>query len=285
MATEKDFELLDDYLTNRLSGEEKSAFESKLQADPNLQTEKLMQERLIKSIQASRVAELKQMLGNVPVPQVSPGGTSVVAKYAAGTIVAGMVATGLYFYFNRTEDVQQTIENTIASEQGKASTQAVQDNNPASENVTEETADATTAKPGGNTPEAETATEGGTKPELNVYDPTTDEEQASIDVEEAAGERSNAVKSGAPAPKAEVYSNNNEYKFNYQFKNGKLFLYGPFEKNLYEILEFFSGEKRTVFLYYKNNYYLMNDENSEIKTLTPIADQKLISKLRKSRGK
>jgi hypothetical protein len=283
MATERDFELLDDYLTNRLTGEDKSAFERKLQADPDLQTEKLMQERLIKSIQQARIAELKTMFNNIPVAPVSQGGASVVAKYAAGTIVAGMVATGLYFYFNKTEAVQTPTENVIASEEGKAN-QGTQPNTTATENKDGKQVQTTEAKPEVSATES-TSPKEGANPNLDVYEPTNEEAQStSNDVEDAAGERSNAVKSGAPAPKAEVDSHNNAYKFNYQFKDGKLYLYGPFERNLYEIMEFFSGDKPTTFLYYKNNYYLLNDEGGEVKTLTPIADQNLIRKLRKSRG-
>jgi hypothetical protein len=71
-----------------------------------------------------------------------------------------------------------------------------------------------------------------------------------------------------------------KYNFHYQFKDDKLYLYGSFEKNLYEIMEFFSGNKRTMFLFYKDNYYLLNEEDQTVKALAPIKDQALLEKLR-----
>jgi hypothetical protein len=77
-----------------------------------------------------------------------------------------------------------------------------------------------------------------------------------------------------------VKNDDNKYDFNYQFKEGRLVLFGPFEKNLYEILEIFSEDKRTVFLYYKKNYYLLRDDNENVRELEPITDQALIRKIK-----
>jgi hypothetical protein len=49
-------------------------------------------------------------------------------------------------------------------------------------------------------------------------------------------------------------------------------------------MEFFSGNKRTVFLYYKDSYYLLNEENETIKPLAPINDPSLLKKLKDYRG-
>ncbi|MEO5977632.1 MAG: hypothetical protein ABIS36_18055, partial [Chryseolinea sp.] len=61
-------------------------------------------------------------------------------------------------------------------------------------------------------------------------------------------------------------------------------LYGVFEKNLYEIMEFFSNNKRTMFLYYKDNYYLLNEDDNNVKRLTPIKDETLLKKLQDYRA-
>ena len=47
---------------------------------------------------------------------------------------------------------------------------------------------------------------------------------------------------------------------------------------------FFSDNKRTVFLYYKDSYYLLNEENETIKPLAPINDPSLLKKLKDYRG-
>jgi hypothetical protein len=78
---------------------------------------------------------------------------------------------------------------------------------------------------------------------------------------------------------------NKKYNYHYQFKDGKLFLYGPFEKELYEIMEFFNEEKRTLFLYHNENYYLLKDNSTSLKPLNPIQDTELLNKLKEYRNK
>jgi hypothetical protein len=286
MATERDFELLDDYVANRLSGADRAGFEQKLQADPDLKSEFQIQQRLVKAIKDARVAELKTMLNNVPVSPVTHGGTSMGAKFAIGTFVAGLVATGIYFYFDREEHTAPVEQVTEPDSSGKQEELSQNDATPAEGIVSEEkvNSDKPVVKPFKKPsltqePNAEDVLI--TKPALDVYDPST---ETTEDVEEAAGERRSSVKAGAPTIPVEVDRTNKKYTFNYQFKDGKLLLYGPFEKNLYEILEFFSDEKRTAFLYYKNSFYLLGDENEKVKELTAVTDTVLIRKLKEYRG-
>jgi hypothetical protein len=67
-------------------------------------------------------------------------------------------------------------------------------------------------------------------------------------------------------------------------KDGKLILYGSFEKNFYEILEFIASEKRTVFLFYRDTYYLLRSDDDKITPLVPVDDRELLSKLRQYRA-
>ena len=76
-----------------------------------------------------------------------------------------------------------------------------------------------------------------------------------------------------------------KYIFHYVFRDSKLVLYGAFEKNLYEILEFIGDEKRTVVLYYKANYYLLDIAKVQPTKLTPIRDRRLLKKLQEHRSK
>jgi len=79
-------------------------------------------------------------------------------------------------------------------------------------------------------------------------------------------------------------SQNKTYSFHYQFSNKKLFLFGPFDEALYEILEI-HGDNHALFLYFKENFYLLNDANAEITELTPIRDRPLIQKLKEFRNR
>src|SRR5690348_13754907 len=102
MALESDFELLDDYLSNRLNESDKLAFEKKIEGDPELKQELKVQQEFVDGIRNARVAELKSMLNNVPVPPIS-NPTSVLIKAGTWTVVTGLVITGVYFYFSGNE--------------------------------------------------------------------------------------------------------------------------------------------------------------------------------------
>jgi hypothetical protein len=74
-----------------------------------------------------------------------------------------------------------------------------------------------------------------------------------------------------------------KHTFHYQFSEGKLLLYGPFDKNLYEILEI-HGEGHAVFLFYRENYFLLDENQSAITKLEAIRDGELLRKLKQYRS-
>ncbi len=288
MATERDFELLDDYLSNRLSPEEKALFEQKLSADSELANEMTVQQELIKGIQKARIAELKAMLNNVPVTPLPNPGTSLLVKLAVGTAVVGVVATGIW-YFNKDKATPavSTIETPAETKDDGAAGQE-----------TETTPIVTPEEQGKEAAETSQKTENGTatqqksvtkpeekpaKPDINVYDPTPEDSEGTEDhVNQAESEPSELGKA-EPSMAVTVDRTSKAYSFHYQYKEGKLFLYGPFEANLYEIMEFFNNNKRTVFLHYKTDYYLLKEVDDKIRPLTAITDPALINKLEESR--
>jgi hypothetical protein len=301
MADERDFELLDDYLTNRLSEQDRSAFEQKLQADPNLQQEYVLQQRLVKGIQDARVAELKAMFNDIPVSAIGPEKT-LASKIAIGTAVSILIALGAYWYFSNenssvsqqnapseetskdevTPDVDRRSETE--SEEADTETNIETDKNQTSAG-TEHSKPSQEKKPRPIQAPQETKTEGGTKsnePVVDVFDPTTEENTRET---ASAKEPEPVLNRKGSSLLVETVPEHRRYSFHYQFRDGKLFLYGPLEKNLYEIMEFFSDEKRTVFLYYKDNYYLLEEKDFSIHPLTPISDVTLLKKLKEYRSK
>src|SRR5687767_11416583 len=119
MAAERDFELLDDYLANRLGEKEKSAFEQKLNTDVDLKREFELQQQFINGIKKARVAELKAMMNKIPVPAGTSTGTAIGAKIALWAVVVGVIGTSLYLYFDKDEitvlpaDSVQTEPNSL----------------------------------------------------------------------------------------------------------------------------------------------------------------------------
>jgi len=295
MASEKDFEILDEYAGNRLNPQERAAFEKQLESDAELKNELSLQREIVEGIKTARKAELKSMLNNVPVSSIPTEGMSVAAKLGLWVIVAGLVSTGLYFYLNQDENSvaqpaitneikEENTENTVVDE-SKPTAEADQAEQPNQETPVEsqpKVAEKQTAEspaPETSTPatvEEQPAVEPST---LDVFDPSEDAESAEQAAAEEIGPKV-ATKSSI-AVETEV---DKRYNFHYQFRDNKLFLYGSFEKNFYEIMEFFSNNKRTMFLFYKDNYYLLSDSDQKVKPLSPINDAALLKKLRDYRG-
>ena len=281
MAVEKEIELLDDFLANRMNAEEKAAFEKRLESDPELSREYTHQQKLIEGIRQARIAELKNMLSNTTVPPVQPG-RMVLTKIASWVVVAALIGTGLYFFLKpeqetksssgtATEEAPERTASEPIHAEGKTSEQPVETHE-IQVNKDKEEVKSVTPKQTVKQPES---------PSLNVFDPTEDSSATSIKDEpvittpEKARDKSSII--------VENITGSKNYNFHYQFEGGKLLLYGSFEKNLYEILEFFSDNKRTLFLYYKENYYLLSEESDRVQPLTPIHDTQLLKKLKASR--
>lgn len=296
MASERDLELLDDYLRNKLSAQDKSAFEEVLKNDAALQTELRVQQQVVNSLRSARVTELKQMLNNVPItaiPAETTGG-SLIAKIAAWVVVAGLAGGGFYVYYQSEDEPAQTIavdspSLTPATEPADQTvTPYVEPIEPpvTPSDVTERPAsDPASSEVKNNTSPAPKVADSVAPAARNVFEPTEDTKSAEPSTPSDANKGlSGVVSTPSIAIEAGINGNNGKYNFHYQFKDNKLYLYGVFEKNLYELMEFFSNNKRTLFLYYKDNYYLLNEDDSKIKRLTPISDSALVKKLKDYRS-
>lgn len=298
MASEKDLELLDQYVSNRLAAQDRTAFEKKLAADTSLRQELQIQQRVVEKIREARASELKTMFNSIPTSALETGGASVGTKIALWAAVATVVGAGVYFYsvsdnndasqdLSRQEEITDQVPQTTEPAEPPAATDeqppATQDEKPSDNAVTPP---AENKEESSDTPQSQNdieSEESAKSPApLDVFDPTEEEKQSS-DAKSPAG-----VTESTPLHKSSIAvefdSDNKRYDFHYQFKNGKLLMYGTFEKNLYEIMEFFSDNKRTVFLYYKDNYYLLNEETDDVKPLTAINDPVLLKKLKDYRG-
>jgi hypothetical protein len=289
---ERDLELLDDYLANRLDASERSAFEQKLNTDPALKSEYILQEQFVNGIKKARVAELKAMMNNVPVPSLQNNAGAMAGKVVLWTVLVGLVGSGLYLYFNRQDQPkssESTPKNIIVEPEQKAEgdTEAVTEEQPQQHDdgavVAEEPASSEQKPTQSPKPPKRSATEKQKvkEPAIDVFDPTKEAES-----ESSSPRIDGPIGNVNPNPSIEVSvdSENKKYNFHYQFRDGKLLLYGPFEKGLYEIMEFFSEDKRTIFLFYKENFYLLKDDSNKLKNLNVIEDQVLVKKLKEYRN-
>ena len=294
MASEKDLELLDQYVSNRLTAQDRTAFEKKLASDASLKSEYNIQQKVVEKIREARVKELKTMFNSIPASSLETGSTSIVGQVVLWVAVVGAIGSGVYFYLNR-EDATQ---DQPLAKQEEVTTEVPQAVEPSQETPKQEgptTADdkssetvippTETKKEDTKIPESSDESKTVEEPKgpapLDVFDPSEEPESPIAKPEDKITESTPLHKSSIVV---EIDASNKKYDFHYQFKNSKLYLYGTFEKNLYEIMEFFSGNKRTVFLFYKDSYYLLSEENDTIKPLAPINDPNLLKKLKDYRG-
>jgi hypothetical protein len=282
------FELIDDYLTNRLTGEGKIAFEKQVEADPSLKADLQLQKVILESVKKARAAELKTMLQYVPVGGSTGIAQFSVMKMAAGIIGAGLLLAALNYYFSNTGDNGPNMSTSMEDSIKKVNPNDFEPlEEPTVTTPAEEKKDESTKqeekqpnKPVVRTGEKEKITT--SKPKIELVDPTKDmidSDSRPLTKQQMAG---SAVSSSKIT--VDVLSDNKKYSFHYQFSEGKLLLYGAFDKALYEILEI-NGETHNVFMFYKEQYYLLDVNQTKAAPLQPITDRELISKLKEYRGR
>lgn len=280
----KNLEHIDDYLANRLKGNERDAFERELANNSELRSQLEWQKQIVEGIKHARAAELKSMLSKVPV---TGGGAQIqfsVMRIAAGVVLAGVVSAAAYYYIsgndfppieNAAADVTKT--EAVKPEATKEEPAAPQ------QQSTEPQATPEEEKQQSKSNKAAEEIKPATKPSLNVADPSselTDENPTSEELPPATNNREIA-----PAHvQVEMDSSNKKYDFHYQFAGSKLMLYGSFDRGLYEVLEINSAQ-HGLFLYYKNNFYLLDEAQQKITKLSPIEDKALLQKLREYRSR
>jgi hypothetical protein len=290
MAPEQKYELIDQYLTGKMSSEEAHAFEQQLKADPQLQKEVAFQRQIIEGIRQARVAQLKAMLNQVPVPPANPATSGMVVKVISSVVIIGSVVSGVYFYLQPDNPPVATPAN---QEIGVSADNPIIDNNSttAIENQADEGGSQIDSSSVSYKSPVAPKTAPATKnrknaepqPAMKIYVPETDENP---EYDQTERQHAKVIDKGFVTSSIIVEkSTETAYNFHYAFHNNKLILYGNFEDNLYEILEFLSGKERTVVLFYKNKYYLLDTTKEEPTALVPIRDKILLNKLQKYRQK
>ncbi len=258
---------------------EKQAFENQLQTDPYLQNDVALQKQIIEGIKKARITELKTMLNQVPV------GGAMNLSVAAGKIVTGIVAVGAVatislLYFKPWAKSVAPITSTEISIVENKSEKPI---NP-SETTTEPIENKATTSPIESKSKKEILLPKvrAVQPKIDVVDPTDELTKTTDEAKSPAP--NNRTNTEASHIVVETNGTHSKYSFHYQFNQGKLILYGNFDKGLYEILEV-HGEAHAVFLFFKDTYYNLNEKQSSIAPLTPIKDTQLIKKLKEYRSR
>ena len=274
MASERDIELLDDYLSNRLSEPGRKSFEERLNSDPELRQQFEQQQYIVHGIRHARATELKAMLNNITVSAAGAEPSSTAIKLITTLFAAGLTATVLYFYAeHRNEEVQSAAESIQES---------VQEVIPPAE--TRSTQDSAYGQQGSELlKNDETSTE---KPANSATTPGQSVTPTMEAVLQKERELIAVVSRTFVTSSTEVVTERGDdhYTFHYAFRDKRLVLFGAFRKNEYQILEFITDKDHIFFLDYNQNYYLLDENTSTPTPLTPIQDPGLRQKLREFRA-
>lgn len=307
MAENLDYrQLIDDYLSDNISIENKAVVEHRIATDPEFKSEFELQKNIVNAIKTTRRLELKTRLENINVPwyQTIPN----TWKIAATITVASLTTISAYFYFNQdllqTNKLELTSNDTVEittddrviptkpsiqiPEIPDETTDSPEDlgDEGAKKSVEKPTARAeeTVTPPPASPQEAEELEipEANREAEVVVPDIVDEYEGAQdLNMDEATEDNLNNL---TPA-REDLYSKtevktlqHKKYNFHYKLSEGVLTLYGNFEDIPYEILEINSSDGKRLFLNYKNNYYMLIN-TGEISPLNPVTDTALINEL------
>ena len=95
----RNLELIDDYLSNRLSEQERKDFEQKIESDAELKAELATQRQIVEGIKKARAAELKSMLAKVSI-ESTPTVSLTPLRIAAGLFGAAVLASVIYYFYD-----------------------------------------------------------------------------------------------------------------------------------------------------------------------------------------
>ncbi|GJM28141.1 MAG: hypothetical protein DHS20C17_07760 [Cyclobacteriaceae bacterium] len=290
------------YLDGQMNPGEMQQFEKQLHTDPLMRSEFELQQDIIHNLRDFRKTQLKTRLDQVPVGM---GPTAMIGmKAAAALVISGIIGVGTYLYFttpaedavlvNETELVTESIESTdepvtvitealpeVSTDQQETSTKEPLIIEPKIAETKRETVREPVKENTVLPSEEKVPVEENIAPVINspklmtpILEDTGFEESIQIPSAGLAqdGLADNSVVAVETARK-------DADMFHYQYFSGKLYLYGDFRDNPYEILELNSTKGKRLFIYYNGDYYRIIDGQQQITPLEKLTDHDIIKKL------
>lgn len=296
------FEEIEAYITGRMNAEEAQRFEKQMNSDPALKQEYNLQSEIIEGLKSARAVQLKARLDNVPVGSAGTGGATTFARVATGIAIISAAIVGWYLWNDTkedyptepvkiqegpmTEEVVPQKEVPVISEAGPLEEVGPEEDK-AREKEEGSRPQSPIVKPGSTTGEESTKeplkeeVAKIVKPEINKPELMTFEEETEKDsVEAPTNTIVKKVDDGYSPLDVEINNSKRKYSFHYQFDEGKLYLYGDFNKELYEIIEINAGNSKSYYLSYEGNFYHLSKKQTRITPLKVVKETSLINKLK-----
>jgi hypothetical protein len=282
-------ELINAYFDNELNVSEKKMFEDRLARDTNLQQEFKFQEDIIEGIRETRRQSLKARLDKIDVGGGSTGSTWSAGKITGLIGLVAVIGLGIYYFYPENEPVPVETQEVIALDEeqdapvtepsasntmeAEEETQAVQPEQPA-------TSDAQTTETNETSQPAVEIREEDKNPVVapSFEDPENKDTNVIIPENEITGSAMVTTDNLAVA----VNNSNKRYDFHYTLDGKQLMLYGDFQTELYQILEFNTPEMKSWFLSYGGSFYSLKETEGKVQSLEKVTDPALLKTLKEA---
>jgi hypothetical protein len=291
------FRLIEEYFDGNISIEDKLMLKNQLGKDPLLQAEFKLQKHVNQGLSKVRQQQLKQRLSAIKVAPVSLYMTqSSAITWLASTVAAATLLGSLLYWIsgNNTPiiplDLQQidrlsiVINKNLTPSLPSPTARSIKELERSKLNIEEQTnerKEAIEEKINSKTTSvaAKESILISIKPQalLSFEDEKLFVNNTGVDMEKMKpiDIKISAVKETS----IEVLLPQQINKFHYQYYSNKLFLYGDFDEEPYEIIELKQKGHRKLFLSYKDSFYVIEADKIEITQMQSLNDKKLLNEL------
>lgn len=285
------FRLIDAYFDGTIKPTERIMLENKIQTDPLLKAEFDLQQNIVNGLGAARKAELKQRLSAIDVSAPVGIASTAAVKWITGSLIAVSLIGGLlYWNINNYSSIipldlkyqdavtWKTVDNLDIPESKSIETQ-ISKEQPSPLEPKKSDADLTVVVENTEIKTADAKESAKVKPQslLSFEDDALFQQQQSEGLE-----RLNTLailKETTTDTEIEIFAPVIEEKYHYRYFNNKLYLYGNFDQEPYEIVELNNKGDRQLFLSYKNNIYVIEQNVTETAQLKKLNDKMLTKEL------
>lgn len=277
-------ERIEAYFNNELPEAEKQQLLNDVNSDPSLKSEFQFQQEVVDGIKAFRKKELIARLDNV---QIASTGQAVLLKTLGVIGIAGIATVSTFMWVNNNSDNETVIDKTeiVLPQETEQPSEVTETIAP----VTDEKEDKLVIKPivQNKIAEKEVIPQESAADMPSIVIPEVMEPDSSSDaILEDDLEAPEAI--GSSEINISTSTNVNvvlskKYTFHYQVKEGQLTLYGDFEDAPFEVIEMKTNKGIKSYLYYKNNFFGLNNISEDILPLKRIDNKGLIEELEKRR--
>ena len=280
------YERIEAFFNNEFTEAEQQQLHQDMESDASLKADFQHQKEVVNGIKAYRKAELIARLDNI---QIITSGQSLLLKTLGIIGVASIFAVSTYIWINMSEEQPTKNELVVETEQIAIPQVKKQEliiaNNDANEMPKEEISNDRTEIKGIEKEETTTAKVDQVIPDIIIPDVQEPESGASVKVdEELSAPESMALATIQLSTSTDVEVKlSKKYNFHYQVNDGGLTLYGNFNDSPFEVIELKTNKGINSYLYFKDHFYSLLINSSEIQPLVALKDKQLIEELQKRR--